>query len=304
MTVAVIVAFIANVLVAIAKTFAAVLTGSASLFAEAVHSWADAGNEVFLLIANRTSARERDPDHPLGYGREAYVWSLFAAVGVFTIGAVLSVLNGVRELLAPEPATDFPIGFIVLGASLVLESASLTQSIRQARKVDNRYRASRLDYVLNGSDTTLRAVILEDVAAIIGLLLAFAGLGLHAITANPVYDAIASILIGLLLAVVALLLIDRNRQYLVGASAPPRLREAVLQRLAVHPEIERITYLHLEFTGPRRLFLVAAVDLTGDEREELVARRLRRIEDELQQDEELDVAVLTLSTPEDQSLTT
>lgn len=299
---AVVVAFIANLLVAAAKTFAAIVTGSASLFAEAVHSWADAGNEVFLLIAERRSKRPRDPDHPLGHGREAYVWSLFAAVGVFTIGAVLSVANGIRELLEPEPADNLMVGFIVLGVALVLESASLSQSIRQARGIPNRYRVSRLDYVLNGSDTTLRAVILEDVAAIIGLLIAFAGLGLHAATGDPLFDAIASILIGALLAVVALLLIDRNRQYLVGAAAPPRLRAAVLQRMIAHPQIERVTYLHLEFTGPRRLYLVAAVDLTGHDPEETVARRLRRVENDLQEDEELDVVVLTLSLPEDEEL--
>jgi cation diffusion facilitator family transporter len=300
---AVVVAFIVNLLIAGAKTFAALITGSASLFAEAVHSWADAGNEVFLLIAERRSRRPRDPDHPLGHGREAYVWSLFAAVGLFTIGAVLSIANGIRELIDPEPADNFLVGFIVLGVALVLESVSLSQSIRQARKVDNRYRESRLDYVLNGSDTTLRAVILEDVAAIIGLLVAFAGLGLHALTGDPLFDAIASILIGLLLGVIALLLIDRNRQYLVGAAAPPLLRAEVLHRLAAHPQIERVTYLHLEFTGPRRLYLVAAVDLTGHDAEELVARRLRRIENDLQKVEELDVVVLTLSLPEDPELT-
>jgi cation diffusion facilitator family transporter len=299
---AVVVAFIANILVAIAKTVAAVITGSASLFAEAVHSWADSGNEVFLLIAERRSKRPRDPAHPLGHGREAYVWSLIAAFGVFVVGAVVSVANGIRELLNPEPASDFMIGYIVLGVALVLESVSLSQSIRQARKVENRYRRSRLDYVLNGSDTTLRAVILEDVAAIIGLLTAFTGLLVHEVTGDPVFDAVASIVIGLLLGVVALLLIDRNRQYLVGAAAPPKLREAVLMRLQEHPEIERVTFLHLEFTGPRRLYLVAAVDLAGDEREELVARRLRRIEHDLQSDPELDVVILTLSLPEDPSL--
>src|SRR5690606_33433054 len=98
-------------------------------------------------------------------------------------------------------------------------------------------------------------------------------------------------------------LIDRNRQYLVGAAAPPKLREAVLERLREHGEIERVTFLHLEFTGPRRLYLVAAVDLAGDEREELVARRLRRIEHDLQSDPELDVVILPLSLPEDPSLT-
>jgi cation diffusion facilitator family transporter len=298
---AIVVAFVANVLVAIAKTLAAIVTGSASLFAEAVHSWADCGNEVFLFVAERRSRRPRDVAHPLGHGREAYVWSLFAAFGVFVLGSVVSVANGIRELLNPEPAQEYLVGYIVLAIALVLEGTSLLQSIRQARSLQNRYR-NRIDLIVNGSDTTLRAVIFEDGAAVVGVGIAFAGLALHQATGEPAFDAIASIAIGILLGVVALLLIDRNRQYLVGTSAPPLLRAAVLQRLLDHPEVDRVTALHLEFTGPRTLFVVAAVDLAGDQREASVARRLRRIEQDLQSDPELDAVILTLSVPEDPSL--
>jgi hypothetical protein len=112
---------------------AAAVTGSASILAEAAHSWADAGNEVFLLIANRRSRRPPDPAHPFGHGREAYVWSLFAALGLFVAGAAVSITHGVQELITPEPASNFVVGYAVLAFSFVFESISPLQSVRQAR---------------------------------------------------------------------------------------------------------------------------------------------------------------------------
>ena len=128
------IAFGANFLVAVAKTWAAALTGSASMVAEAAHSWADTGNEIFLMIANKRSSRPADARHPLGFGREAYVWSLFAALGLFVAGAAVSITHGIHELFDPEPATDFVIGYIVLAVSFLLEGFSFLQSVRQARR--------------------------------------------------------------------------------------------------------------------------------------------------------------------------
>src|SRR6266487_1354263 len=131
--VTVLVAFAANLLVATAKSVAAGLTGSASMLAEAAHSWADAGNQVLLVVANRRSVRPPDRAHPLGYGREAYVWSLFAALGLFVAGAAVSVTHGIQQVITPEPATDFVVGYVVLALSFVLEGISLLRSVRQAR---------------------------------------------------------------------------------------------------------------------------------------------------------------------------
>jgi cation diffusion facilitator family transporter len=117
------VAFGANLLVGVAKSVAAVVTGSASMLAEAAHSWADTGNEVFLLVANRRSYRPADRAHPLGHGREAYVWSLLAALGLFVAGAAVSVTHGIQALITPEPATDFVVGYVVLSLSFVLEES-------------------------------------------------------------------------------------------------------------------------------------------------------------------------------------
>src|SRR5436190_3639219 len=236
----VLVALGANVLIAVAKSAAAVVTGSASLVAEAAHSWADAGNEIFLLVADRRSHRPPDPAHPLGHGREAYVWSLFAALGLFVAGAAVSVTHGIQELIHPEPAERFLVGYVVLAMSFVLEGISFLQSVRQARSEAESFQRDLIEHVMATSDPTLRAVFAEDSAALTGLVIAAAALAAHQLTGSPVPDAIGSILVGLLLAVVAIILINRNRRYLVGEEADPRVRAAAIQALMDMPEVSRV----------------------------------------------------------------
>ncbi|ROS76471.1 cation diffusion facilitator family transporter [Cellulomonas sp. PhB143] len=298
----VIVAFGANLLVAVAKSFAAVVTGSASMVAEAVHSWADTGNEVFLLVADRRARRPATAAHPLGHGREAYVWSMFAAMGLFAIGAGVSITHGIQELVSPEPAEDFGIAYAVLGLSFVLEGISFLQSVRQSRAEARRGGHELLRHVLRTSDPTVRAVFAEDAAALIGLVVAFAGVGLHQATGSPVPDAIGSIVVGLILGVVSVVLIDRNRRFLVGEGVGPTTRAIIVRLLLEAPDIERVTYLRLEYVGPRALYLVAAVDLAGDAAESDVARRLATLERSIVQEPAIVGAVLTLSAPEDEPL--
>ncbi|MEV7637626.1 cation transporter [Pseudarthrobacter enclensis] len=296
------IAFAANALVAAAKSVAAFLTGSASMTAEAAHSWADTGNQVFLFLAERRSRRPRDRSHPMGYGREAYVWSMFAAFGLFTAGAVVSIMHGIQEIIAPEPASDFVVAYIVLAVAFVLEGISFTQAFRQTRRAARQLERRTLEQVLISSDPTLRAVFAEDAAALAGLVVAFAGVLLHQLTGSPLPDAVGSIVVGVLLAVVAVVLIDRNRRFLVGQGVTPDIRESVGRRVLEHRDIARLTYLHLEYVGPRKLYLVAAVDLQGDHPEHEVAVALRRIERELEDHETVEEAVLTLATPEESAL--
>ena len=298
----VLVAFAANILIAIAKTAAAIVTGSASLVAEAAHSWADSGNEVFLLIADRRSKRPADPSHPFGYGREAYVWSLFAAMGLFVAGGAISVARGVQELIHPEPATDFLIGYIVLAVSFVLEGLSFLQSVRQAKPEAESLQRDLIDHVLATSDPTLRAVFAEDSAALVGLVIAAAGLGLHELTGSSMPDAVGSILVGLLLGVVAIVLISRNRRFLVGTDADPRVRAAAIRALLETPEVARVTYLRLEVVGPRSVFVIGDVDLTGDDTESHLAVRLRALEAKISASPAVVGAVLSLSAPDEPTL--
>ena len=168
------------------------VTGSASILAEAAHSWADTGNEVFLLVANRRSRRPPDPAHPLGHGREAYVWSLLAALGLFVAGAAVSVTHGIQELRTPEPATDFVVGYVVLAVSFVLEGISFLRSLRQARPAAELMGRDLLEQVMASSDPTLRAVFAEDAAALTGLVIAAVGLAAHQATGSVTPDAVGS----------------------------------------------------------------------------------------------------------------
>jgi cation diffusion facilitator family transporter len=298
----VVLAFLANLLVAIAKTVAAALTGSASIMAEAAHSWADTGNEIFLVVADTRGAEKRDARHPFGYGREAYFWSTIAAFGLFTAGAIVAVYNGIQELIDPEPATDYWVAYLVLAISAVLEGFSFSQAYRQAHAQAKARGIGTLRQVLRSSNATLRAVFAEDAAALIGLGIAFLGVLLHELTGSAVWDALGSILVGVLLGIVAIVLIDRNRRFLVGQEPSAELADAALRALLQREEVERVTYLHLEFVGPERVYLVAAVDLTGNDDESHLAVRLRRVERALEADDHIEEAVLTLSTPDEISL--
>ena len=301
-TLTVLIAFAANFLVAVAKTWAAALTGSASMVAEAAHSWADTGNEIFLMIANKRSRRPIDAGHPLGYGREIYVWSLFAALGLFVAGSAVSITHGIHELVDPEPASDFAIGYIVLALSFLLEGTSFLQSVRQARREASALHRDLIEHVLATSDPTLRAVFAEDAAALTGLVIAFTGLALHQITGSATPDAIGSILVGVLLGVVAIVLIQRNREFLVGQEVSPQARSATLTALLELPEVERVTALRLEFIGPRQVYVVADVDLTGDDRETHLAVRLRALESQIRQSPAVVDCTLSLSAPDEASL--
>ena len=301
-TLTVVLAFAANLLIAIAKSAAAVITGSASMVAEAAHSWADAGNEVLLLVANRRAQAEPDEDHPLGYGREAYVWSMFAALGLFALGAGVSVTHGIQELFHAEPSSDFAVAYIVLGISFVLEAISFQQAFRQLRTEAHDYERNILQHALQTSDPTTRAVFAEDLAALIGLVIAFVGILLHQLTGSPIPDAIGSIAVGVLLGVIAIILVDRNRRFLIGEQASPQLRSAAVETLLALPDVERVTFIRMEFLGPRRVYLIASVDLVGDFAESQIAETLRRLESQVEDSDHVVRAVLTLSTKDEASI--
>ena len=302
-TLTVVIALFANLAIAIAKTIVALITGSASMLAESSHSWADTGNEVLLFIADKRGRKPADPSHPLGYGREVYVWSLMAAFGLFSAGAIVSIWNGVTKLT--ETSTDdvsYTWAYVVLGVSFLFESVSFSQAFRQTRREAKRLERDVIRPALQTSDPTLRAVFAEDSAALVGLVIAALGVFLHQVTGDAAYDAVGSILVGLLLGVVAIVLINQNRRFIAGQESDPKLRRLTIERLEQLSGVSRVAYLRLEFVGPRQALLVASVDLAGDQPESQVAYRLRDLEHELEREPFVREAVLTLATPDEPSI--
>ena len=301
--VTVLIAVGANVIIAIAKTVAAFMTGSASMIAESAHSWADAGNGTLLIVAEKKAVKPADDSHPLGYGKESYVWSMIAAFGVFMAGSIVSIYTGITEWNAVESETNYTIGFIVLAVAFLLEGFSLVQAYLQSKKHGKAINVSAIGYVVNTSNPTLRGVFFEDLAAVTGLVIAAAAMGMHAYTGQPFWDALGSIIVGLLLGVVAIFLISRNRDFLVGHKVSEKMHVYTLNELLNHPDIDSVSYLHLEWVGPRKIFMVAAVDIAGNQKEEELAQKFEDIENQFRDNPLFQEAILTLSVPNAEILT-
>jgi cation diffusion facilitator family transporter len=260
----VVVALAANLGVAIAKLVAAFMSRSSAMLAEACHALADSGNEVLLLVAQRRSERPADEEHPLGHGREAYFWALIASLAVFVTGALLSVRQGVEELLAPTEATSFTLAYVVLLVALVLESLSLRRAYRQLRKEASDLSREFIEHFDLSSDPIARAIFAEDLAAVAGNVIAAIGIALHQFTGSAVPDGVAAVLIGLILGYVAVQLARRNGDFLIGRGAPRTIHERVKNLIAIQPGVLGVTDLVITFLGPRQLWVIARIDIDDE----------------------------------------
>lgn len=260
----VVVAVLINLAVTLAKLVAAILTGSASLAAETAHSLADTGNEILLYIGVRRGSRAADEQHPLGYGQARYFWSLLAAVGVFAVGGLFAIYDGVRALMHPEPLTDLPIGVAVVIVSAVLEAISWRTARRELRAEADARHLSIADHVATSSNPTPTTVYMEDSAALIGLALALIALILHAATGSAVPDGIASLLIGLLLIVVSFMLMRRNAALLIDESAPADVRDRLRAMVEAQPWVASVPELLAIRIGPNQLLVTVHLVPTAD----------------------------------------
>ncbi len=222
---AILYAFLANFGIAIAKTWAAWLTGSGSMLAEAIHSYADTGNQVLLYLGLKQSQREADDEHPLGYGKLSYFWSFVVAILLFSMGGLFSIYEGMHKLQHPEPLSQVWVAIVVLILAVLLEGSSLFGALREISKV--RGERPFREWLKHTRNSELVVVLGEDIGAQLGLMLALAFLILAQITGNPVYDALGSICIGVILIVISAFVAWRIRSLLVGRSADPDIQEAI-----------------------------------------------------------------------------
>ncbi|MCZ7456383.1 cation diffusion facilitator family transporter [Streptomyces sp. WMMC940] len=266
----VVVALAANLAIAAAKTVGGLLAASPALLSEAAHSVADSLNEIFLLAALRRSRRPADRRHPFGYGKERWFWSLLAAVGIFVMGGCFSFFQGIealREGDRPVSTGHYAAGLAVLGVALLAEGTSLVRALYQYRREGDEAR-----------DPAHRTVIAEDSAAVVGVLIAMAGMGLHLFTGSVAWEAAASLAIGLLLVYVAYRLGREARDFLIGVAVDPGMHRAVRDMLDEQPEIDNVADLLTMRLGVDSVLLAARIDLApglDSEEVELVSERIK-----------------------------
>jgi cation diffusion facilitator family transporter len=256
----VVVALLSNIGIVLAKLAAAMITGATAMFAETVHAAADTGNSLLLLVAQNRSGRPPTPSG-LTRGREAYFWALLAAIGVFVVGAVLAVYEGVRELLHPTPAESFLVAYVVLAVAFLLDLVSFIRARRQLTAEAHTRARRLLEQVRMTSDPTTRAVFTEDAAALTGNVIAATGIALQQATGSAIPDALASIGIGLILGTVAVFLVERNRDFLVGEEVAPEGKQRIRKFIAGWPGVVAVRNLIAIFTGPDEIVVIARVDI-------------------------------------------
>ena len=264
-TLTVIVAAAANLAVAGAKAAVGVMSGSAAMQAEAAHSAADTLTEAVLFVATRRGGRKPDPRHPLGHGRETYLWAFLAAMVTFVVGAGFAILRGVDILLHGEPTdSSIAVPLLVLAFAFVMESTSLRRSMTQVRAARQRAGVPLRSYLRIMSDTALKAVIFEDIAALVGLVIAASGLGLWHHTGNPKWDGAASLAIGLLLVIVAMTLAVTNLSLLTGKSVSARLQSVLRAEVESLPGVVAVQVFVALVLGPANLLIAAKVHFGSD----------------------------------------
>ncbi|WP_327252859.1 cation diffusion facilitator family transporter [Streptomyces sp. NBC_01244] len=256
----VIVAVVTNLGIAAAKAVGGIVSGSSAMLSEAAHSVADTVTEVMLLASLKRSAKPADEAHPLGYGPERYIWALLASIATFVGGAVFAIYDGIHTLVHGEDPGNPTLSYIILAVAALLEGYSLLVAWRQVKGEAARMRAPLGLYVKHTPDTAVKAVLLENVAALIGLALAAGGLLGAQLTGSGAYDGVASLLIGLLLVWVAWELGRSNAQYLIGRPLPEAMRAQVREELLSVLHIEGVLELTTIVQGPSEVLIAAKVD--------------------------------------------
>lgn len=262
-TKAIIAALAANLGIAATKFVAFLLTSSSAMLAESIHSVADSGNQALLLVGGRRSRRQATPQHPFGYGRERYIYAFIVAIVLFSVGGLFALYEGIHKLQHPEPIKEWQwVPVTVLLIAIALESFSFRTAIHESNHI--RGKATWTEFVRHSRVPELPVVLLEDFAALVGLILAFFGVVLTLITGNGVYDGVATVFIGLLLVAVAVVLAIETKSLLIGESATEEHSRAIEAALVDGESIERVIHMKTLHLGPEELLVAAKVGVARD----------------------------------------
>jgi cation diffusion facilitator family transporter len=255
---AIIAALLANIGIAIAKFVAFLITGASSMLAEAIHSLADSGNQVLLLVGGRRAVRAATPQHPFGYGRDRYIYAFIVSIVLFSVGGLFAIYEGVHKLQHPEELTSPAIAIGVLVIAIALEGYSLRTAIKETNAVkspDDSY----WQFIRHARSPELPVVLLEDTGAEVGLVLALIGVSLSAITGNGVYDGLGTVAIGLLLVVIAFILAIETKSLLIGESATPEDQRKIVAALEAGPSPVSVIHMKTLHLGPDEVLVAAKI---------------------------------------------
>lgn len=259
---AIIAAFLANLGIAITKFIAWFFSGSSSMLAESVHSLADSCNQLLLLLGGKRAKQAADKEHPFGHGRVRYVYAFVVAIVLFSIGGVFSVYEGIAKIREPHPLTVWWLPLLVLAIAIVLESLSLRTAIKESRPLKGN--SSWISFIRRSKAPELPVVLLEDIAALLGLVFAFIGVGLTVITGNGLFDGISTIAIGVLLIAVAFIIGFEVKSLLVGEGAGDEDLEKIESALLASSDIDRIIHMKTLYLGPDEFMVGAKVSLAPE----------------------------------------
>ncbi|MDI6691887.1 MAG: cation diffusion facilitator family transporter [Anaerosomatales bacterium] len=276
---AVVAAIIGNLVIAAGKFVAAAITGSSAMIAEGIHSVVDTGNGALLLLGIKQSARPADADHPFGHGKALYFWSLIVAMSIFGIGGGMSVYEGITHMQHPSPLENPTWNYAVLAFAFVVEATSFRVALREFNKA--RKGARPLEFIRSSKDPSLYTVVFEDAAALLGLVVAFAGVFFGHLFENPYFDGAASIVIGLILMGVAWLLAAETRGLLLGEGVDGELRQKLVEIIEADDAVVRVTDLLTMYMGPHDLLVNVGVEFRRGVHAETVHAAIHRIEERL-----------------------
>jgi cation diffusion facilitator family transporter len=255
---AVFAALLANLGIAVAKFVGFAFTRSSSMLAEGVHSVADTGNQMLLLLGNRRSQMPPTPEHQFGYGRERYFWGFVVSIVLFALGSMFAIFEGIEKMLNPHPLESTGWALAILAVAAVLEGSSFRTAVTESNRT--RQGVSWAKFIRRSKAPELPVLLLEDSGALVGLLLAFVFLLIATITDNSVWDGVGSVLIGLLLGVIAVVLATEMKSLLIGESASPADQDAIRAAINGAPSVRHLIHLRTEHLGPEELLVGAKVD--------------------------------------------